>query len=137
MSRRKLEKIYDSLYDRAQAILDKYNPCDIRKDKTGHVTCTCTRSDSDYCGRTKKQQKQLCCYGCQFLTKNGCRVRCLMCKLHLCHTIPYSHPARKALDKLQEEAWEYTGFLQIRRSKRFALDHALDHLDGRGKLWGL
>ena len=135
VSRKSLEEVYDDLYDRAQAVLDKYNPCDIKEDETGHITCVCTRSDSNYLGRTKEEQSQLCCYGCRFLTKNGCRVRCLMCKLHLCHAIPEKHPARKEMEKLHNEAWKHPGFLQIRKSKKYAIDRALDCLRSGGYLW--
>ncbi len=125
-NRRNLEKIYDDIYDRAQAVLDKYNPCDIRKDEDGYITCTCTRSGTNYYGRTREEQEQLCYSGCQFHTKNGCRVKCLMCKIHLCYIIPEKHPARKEMYELHKEAWEHLGFLQIRRSKKFAIDQAID-----------
>lgn len=61
--------------------MSKYDICEIRKDKNGNVSCYA------------RETKYLCCgdlYGqdndekCEYLSPNGCTIKCLGCKLWLC-----------------------------------------------------
>ncbi|HOF42321.1 MAG TPA: hypothetical protein PLF30_02480 [Candidatus Moranbacteria bacterium] len=74
-------ELYDALYETADSILKKYDPC---KFKSG--TCK-TRGN--------------CCEGCKYLSKNGCTVKALSCKLWLCDDVRRSCPeCAAALDSL-------------------------------------
>jgi len=73
--RMKLEaksQLYDILLAIGQEILDYYNPCDWRDGK-----CRRMRSSKDDEG---------CCEGCEHLSRNGCTVKSLGCKLWLCES---------------------------------------------------
>jgi len=67
MKREKLEEIYDALYLIADDIINTHNPCEINKDG-----CLCGN---------------FCCSGCKYLGENGCTVKCLACKTHLCRAL--------------------------------------------------
>ncbi|GAG08708.1 unnamed protein product, partial [marine sediment metagenome] len=65
-------KLYDLIYDKADKLLKRYNPCNIRIENGGLV-CN-LESDS----------KTLCCSHCQYLGENGCTTKCLGCKIGMC-----------------------------------------------------
>lgn len=67
-------RLYDIFYDIGQRILDKHNPCQIKDKK---------------CIGKVYANESFCCNGCEFLTKNGCRVKALWCKLWLCAGVLY------------------------------------------------
>jgi len=66
------EKLYDLIYEKADRLFKEYNPCEIGKNIFGEVCCR------------RKLCNQLCCGGCKYLSKNGCTIKCLSCKLCLC-----------------------------------------------------
>ena len=63
-------QLYDILLASGQRTLDYYNPCDWRNGK-----CRRMRSSKD---------DQGCCQGCEHLSRKGCTVKSLGCKLWLC-----------------------------------------------------
>lgn len=56
---------------RADAFLAKHNPCRIKPNPNGGITCMAGNG---------------CCQGCRHLRKEGCSVKALACKLWLCGT---------------------------------------------------
>lgn len=64
-------ELYDVLFDQADRIVKKVNPCNIRKNESGELVCNGV-------------SPEWCCGGCQYLTTNGCSVKALGCKLWLC-----------------------------------------------------
>ena len=100
-------EIYDKIYQEAQDILNKYNPCEIVV-KDGFATCR-TESCCD--------EGQICCCGCNFHSNKGCTVKCLVCKLFLCHYIPLDHPAKQELMLLHEKAKGLINIGEIRSPK--------------------
>ena len=75
--------VYDRIYDIADRLFKKYNPCDIHM-RDGAICC----ADKIH---TQYRPKSLCCTGCKYWTTNGCTVKCLPCKLHICNTFIYSY----------------------------------------------
>lgn len=81
-----MAKRFDELWDEADEILKKFNPCNI---KNG----SCFRGF-------------LCCHECEFLSRTrGCREKSLACKLWLCPAAREAYPECAALlDQLEEVA---------------------------------
>lgn len=73
--RRRME-IYDNLYRKMEKLLEKYNPCERRVEK-GVMRCKVLKDISLCCNDRK----------CKYLTKKGCAVENLMCKLHICNDV--------------------------------------------------
>lgn len=68
---------YDKLYEEADSIIKKYNPCNFKQGRCNG-------------GRGRPNG---CCGGCMHLDKNtGCTINCLGCKLHLCADAASSIP---------------------------------------------
>ena len=61
------ERLYDRLYDIGNFLLKKHSPCEIKNGKCSGPFST-----------------EFCCDGCEYLTKKGCSIKCLWCKLWLC-----------------------------------------------------
>ena len=61
--------LYDRIYDIADKIWKKYDPCQIKDNK-------CIGMHSGF--------EQLCCGDCKYWTKVGCNVKSLGCKLSYC-----------------------------------------------------
>ena len=81
----KLSVLYDRIYDIADRLFKKYNPCDIRIENN-KVLCACKL-------HTTYRQKALCCQrtdgiNCKYWL-DGCTVKCLPCKLFVCNYIIY------------------------------------------------
>jgi len=85
-------KLYDLIYNEADKLFKKYNPCEIGKNIFGEICCRHTDSI------------QLCCTECSHLSKRGCTVRCLACKLCLCVG---DGMVSKRLNKLRKIAYKY------------------------------
>jgi len=80
-----LSKQYDKLYNEGQKILDAYNPCMANK-----AVCL---------------EGERCCTRCRHLGINGCKIKCLICKLWLCPTARNINPkASKKLFALMDKA---------------------------------
>lgn len=71
-------KEYDQLYSEVQALFAKYNPCDIR-----NGTCAGYRGGA---------RDNFCCARCKHLTKKGCRVKSLACKVWICNYLYTTAP---------------------------------------------
>jgi hypothetical protein len=81
----KMSAVYDELWQKADEILKKFNPCNIKKGQclAGYP----------------------CCGGCEFLSKKGCTEKSLACKLWLCDKAREEFPECAALlDELEEAA---------------------------------
>ena len=74
-----LSALYDRVYDIADRLFKKYNPCNIHTIKGG-ICCTSRKTNNAF---------GLCCGGCKHISKTGCTVRCLPCKLFICDTLMY------------------------------------------------
>ena len=73
-----LSALYDRIYDIADRLLKKHNPCNIHKTKRGKIKCK-----NKYYTNNK-----LCCNSCEkYWSKTGCITKCLSCKLYLCPTL--------------------------------------------------
>ena len=108
----KYSKEYDEVYEKAQELFDKYNPCEIKREGS-KVSCV---------GGLKQEGNELCCYGCGYLGKNGCTVKALDCKLWLCSVIARRHPIREELKKLKRDmSWELEEVLDLRTTKQKTL----------------
>jgi hypothetical protein len=80
-----LSAIYDRIYDIADKLFKKYNPCKIYiKDKRIH----CKYHQR---GIPLTNKYYLCCGNCKHCSTDGCTVKCLSCKLHTCHQFEYSY----------------------------------------------
>jgi len=79
-----LSALYDRIYDIADRLFKKYNPCSIY-----------TENKKVYCAEYHKGSSRLCCSGCgehserdtNHWSKTGCTAKCLACKLYICPTI--------------------------------------------------
>jgi len=80
-----LEREYDQLYEEADELLKKYDPCDV-------VNGECAAY------RAKFYTTNFCCDGCRHLSSKGCRVKSLACKLWLC-PIAQNNLPRDIIDK--------------------------------------
>lgn len=83
-----LSTAYDEAYSKAQEVFDRHNPCQIRREADGSVSCAESRSPRydgwNYSG--------LCCTGCRYLGPTGCTTNSLACKLWSCFTIRDNNP---------------------------------------------
>ena len=69
------KKKYDEIYKEYNDLLKEYNPCNIHI-KENILTCNGVSSLNN--------DGLLCCGGCKHLSKKGCRVKALSCKIWLC-----------------------------------------------------
>ncbi len=85
LNKAELSAIYDRIYNIADRLFKKYNPCNI------HTECGKTHC-LDYRGNRSYDTSRLCCSGCGEFpetnkghwSKTGCTTKCLACKLYLC-----------------------------------------------------
>jgi hypothetical protein len=61
---------YDELYEKASQILKKYNPCQV---------------ENWVCERGRQGGENFCCRCCEHLSKKGCTVKALYCRVWLCN----------------------------------------------------
>ena len=78
LSIRELSALYDRIYDIADRLIKKHNPCKIH-----------TKNKKLYCICFPTGRKRLCCYGCWNMEIDhyslfGCTTKCLLCKTYLC-----------------------------------------------------
>ncbi len=86
-----LSALYDRVYDIADRLLKKHNPCNIHKGRGKNKNLLFCKSHKNKYGGFK----QLCCSGCDnspeigksHWSKSGCTVKALACKLYLCPDI--------------------------------------------------
>ena len=96
LSTQELSAIYDRIYDIADRLIKKHNPCNIRITKKG-ICC----EHEYYNGYSR-----LCCGGCDFWSENGCTVKCLACKLLICWSTR-NNIVKDRLEKLRAIAHKY------------------------------
>ena len=118
-SRKMLEWLYDQLYSAADKLFKRYKPCQIKPQAGGFI-----------CIRHKDPRVGMCCSGCRWLSKNGCTVKALSCKLWYCYNIcakrKYRELVRK-LDALHDIAY-YHNLLFFRQPKNFSIERAYRRL---------
>lgn len=68
MNKVNISKLYSVIYDTATRIITPLNPCNIHIE-SNEVRCVCG---------------EVCCKGCEYLSKKGCVVKCLGCKFGFC-----------------------------------------------------
>jgi hypothetical protein len=73
---RKKKIIYLKLYNAASEVL-RDNPCELKKDSSGHVTCL---------------SGEPCCTRCDNLGPNGCTVQALTCRTWSCYMLQKAKP---------------------------------------------
>lgn len=98
------EERYDDLYQKAEDLMAKYNPCHSLEGKC--------RGDYWY------SSDSFCCSRCKYLTKEGCSVKSLFCKLWTCWKTEHFHSREFKIEqhKLFNEAFYYK-LLMFRGSK--------------------
>jgi hypothetical protein len=87
--------IYDDLYQRASAVIARINPCEIVI-VNGKATCVDSRTTG------YRNNGELCCGGCRHLSKQGCTVKALACKLWLCITVKRTEKGKQAMQELRK-----------------------------------
>jgi len=100
---------YDAIYNRAQALLEEFNPCEIENGR-------CMSRMHDYLA---------CCSStCAYISREGCTTRNLRCKTFLCKDALNSNPKLKSrwerLEKLAfklELAYPWTSKEGVLKSK--------------------
>lgn len=90
-----IQNSYDDLYRRADEILAKHNPCQIRQELDGTVSCHDTRTNT-------YRKDQLCCNGCEHLSISGCRVHSLACKMWLCEEVLRTPAGKAAMEEISQ-----------------------------------
>jgi hypothetical protein len=91
-------QLYDRLYNHADKLIKKHNPCKMKNGK---------------CLRGKP-----CCDNCPHLTENGCAIDCLMCKLFLCWRVTERNESlTKIFDRIWRKAYTHN-LLHLRYSKK-------------------
>ncbi len=70
-----LSAIYDRIYDIADRLIKKHNPCNIH-----------TKNGKTVCNYEHNHSSRLCCSNCQAWNR-GCTIKALGCKLFLCQAI--------------------------------------------------
>lgn len=84
-------KLYDLIYDKADKLIKKYNPCGIYKDANGFVMC-----NFDY------GNGHTCCCDCRYIGLYGCVIENAACRVFLCMHERRKYPVLgKKLRKLE------------------------------------
>ena len=103
LSEAELSILYDRIYDIAERLFKKHNPCNIRI-KGNKVLCACKV-------HSKYRQSSLCCQKisgshCKYWL-NGCTVKCLPCKLFICPALYHNKQLNNKLHRLRRIAEKY------------------------------
>lgn len=105
-----LERIYDSLYAEAEAVLKEFNFCDHRNVGEESYSCLSIREyPSESCKISFGSGKAIrtgCCGGCKYLTEKGCSAeKPLGCKTWLCGVAKLKNPeTSKKLSEIQTKS---------------------------------
>lgn len=94
----RLERIFDKLWDAADKIITKYDPCEVKIGKHGASCLKCRVK------RSPSQVNVMCCNGCQWHSSDrGCTAyKPLACRTWLCGTAARRNP--KAFQQLRRIA---------------------------------
>jgi len=107
-SEKTLGRLHKALYDRMDALLKQWNPCEITE-------------DSCYCFEHALHSTPFCCQGCRYNKKKGCTVRSITCKFHLCHDM-IEH--RQEHNSLLPPAF-LRDYFRLRRVKNLFFEHMM------------
>lgn len=89
-----MKNMHEIIYDLANQYICYYDPCKWKDEQ-------CERD------RFRHDKHGACCSGCSHLTKQGCSIRSLGCKLQLCSFISAKYPDLVLLlESLKEIAYE-------------------------------
>lgn len=81
-----LSTTYDRVYNIANKMFKKHNPCNIHTTKKGFVLCK-KFYHYKHVNQQQKQGRFLCCSACEHQSETGCPVKCLPCKLFCCSSV--------------------------------------------------
>lgn len=99
LSTKELSALYDRIYNIADRLFKKHNPCNIHI-TNGIIHCNgCTNKRINK--RNQKDGCFLCCNICKHQSINGCTIKCLPCKLFLCNRLLYSEEHKALMNKLK------------------------------------
>ena len=99
------KELYDALFRIGEQTMNYYNPCEWSKEQ-------CIRM------RSSKGDDKGCCEGCRHLSRSGCTVKSLGCKLWLCEHGSDGFRECEAELKLLRLVAEYCGVpFEFRKSK--------------------
>ncbi len=79
MNRKELSIEYSRIYDEANKIFKKYNPCQFKGNE-----CNRNRYWNE---RQIHKEKNGCCYDCSSIGPKGCKIKSISCKLFTCHIV--------------------------------------------------
>lgn len=126
-----LSKKFDELYEKAQNLMKKYNPC--RIDENG--LCLRSRNQEELfgyhkinncCGNSKPSEYKG--KSCKYLDENkGCTVKSLNCSIWFCdfiHTMFRKSDLLKEMEKIRKEAEEYNLAGDHRKPKEYTIKRA-------------
>ncbi len=118
LSTAQLSAIYDRIYDIADRLFKKYNPCSIH-----------TKNNKTRCANKLYKCNYLCC--CERSNKckrwkNGCTVKCLACKLFVCSHILYVYD-KNGIQMINKKYGHFTN--KIRQLKRIANRYGFSNMD--------
>ena len=102
----KLSALYDRIYDIADRLLKKHNPCNIRIETRPHHLFPTKLNEETVC--MSWCTHSLCCNSCNHWDK-GCTVKCLSCKLFLCQSIK-NKVLQKRFQKLRNYGRKHLSF---------------------------
>ena len=104
----KLSALYDRIYDIADRLIKKHNPCNICI-KNNKILCTYYTIDKH--DEFYLPQNKLCCLYCSkgYWSKEGCTVKALGCKLFLCQVVK-NKVLKKRFQKLREYGRKHLNF---------------------------
>ena len=95
-------ELYDFLCDMLDDYTNRYNPCDI---KVVDGKAICMRDLED------------CCNECDYLSPNGCTIRCLGCKLFVCFKLQKQDPVYKDVTSAAKVVAKKYGLIAMRTPK--------------------
>lgn len=132
MTEKTWRRKYLELYNKADKLFKKTNPC--KFDKYG----VCIQYRKLHRKGYRKERKSCCTEyfnhhdrrrkKCKYTTETGCTTKCLMCKLHVCNYIWHRYRGlAKAISKLDGYSHRYLGI----SSENFfsSMDDTIDHFE--------
>jgi len=99
-----LHILHDKIWDYANNLLKRYNPCNISngsclQGQISELGCH-TKHDTEAALIEAIEKHSFCCSGCKYITPTGCNTKALKCKVSLCSIATrYAHP--QLLDELK------------------------------------
>ena len=112
LSTKELSALYDRIYNIADRLFKKHNPCNI-----------CTKNKKLCCTGYPTGRERLCCEGCWDMKTDhyslfGCTTKCLACKIYLCTSVNKENKLLvHRLFRLRDIAHRYIPYLLCYQSK--------------------